>query len=138
MKRNTFRYLESITYEYYDIQKQIKELEQEILHATDTSHDEVQAGRVSTFNTKSETETRATALLDDKRLSRLKEQADAIKKAYEKLIAEKQELIKMYYWTDPNKESMSHYAEKLNISLRTAYRWRREYIHILGKMLGEI
>jgi len=138
MKRNTFRYLESITYEYYDICKQIKEIEQEILHATNNSYDDVQAGKVTSKNVTSETETRATALLTDKRLSRLREQAEAIKKAYDNLIKEKQELIKMYYWTDPNKESMSHYAGKLNISLRTAYRWRQEFIYKLGKILGEI
>lgn len=138
MKRNTFRYLESITYEYYDILKQIKEIEQEILHATDNSHDDVQPGKVTSKNINSETETRATALLTDKRLIRLKQQVEAIDKVYDSLMDEKRELIKIYYWNRPAGKNLTGLAHDLNLTPRTAYRWRREFIIKLGKELGEI
>lgn len=136
MNRHTFNYLESITYAYHDTKRQIKEIEEELLYESKWS--DVKAGKVSVKEKVDTTAVKAAALVEDRRLKRLREQVDAVDRAYNSLIPEKQELVKLYYWDDPAPRPMNYYAEKLSLSVRTAYRWRREYIYRLAKELGEI
>lgn len=136
MKRNTFRYLESITYEYHDMLKQIEEIELEILYDKNDD-DKVQAGRTSVRNITDPTADRATALITDRRLARLRQKVNAVEKVFNSLIDDKQELIESFYWSNKNK-NLTGLAQELKLTPRTAYRWRREFIIELGKVLGEI
>lgn len=137
MNRHTFNYLENITYAYFDTKQQIREIEDQLLYDSKRTFDE-KAGKVTSRGRIDFTAEKATALVADRRLTRLQEQVAAVDRAFNSLIPEKQELIEMYYWDDPAPKPMIHYADKLNISTRTAYRWRREYIYRLGRELGEI
>ena len=135
MNKHQFNYLEETVRSYHDMIKQVKEIELEIIHSTPT-HDDIQAGRTNVRNNSDDTGDRATALVTDRRLCRLKEKVDAVKGAYESLIEEKQELIELYYWGNKRK-NLTGIAYDMNIHPRTAYRWRREFINKLARLLGE-
>lgn len=137
MRRDTFRYIESEVYSYHDTLKEIKLVEYELLNDSKTAYDDVQSGRTSVRTITDSTAKKATALIDNRRLTRMRDKTGAIQEAYENMIPEKRELIRLYYWEKPGELTWEGVAKELNIGRRTAIRWRKTFIHEVGRRLGE-
>ncbi|PEP82125.1 transcriptional regulator, partial [Bacillus toyonensis] len=83
------------------------------------------------------TEHIGTQLIVHKKLRRLEELADAIESVYLLLEAEKQKLVKLKYWTKPQRKTWDGIAEDLYITKRTALRWRDGVVYAIAGKLGE-
>lgn len=137
LKKATFKYIESEVYHLQETLHEIKMLENEIIHGSSIDLDSPRPGRNSVRNISDSTAQKATALSEHVSLKRMNEKTQAILNIYNKLIPEKKELIKLYYWERPGELTWDGVAKKLNIGKRTAIRWRKSFIYDVAKELGE-
>lgn len=139
LKTATFRYIEQEIYSYHETLKRIELLKYQIMcQSTNNDDENTQAGRNSVRNNHSETEEKATSLLTDKRITKLEEKAEAVKKAYDHLVDEKKAVIDLYYWERPGELTWDGVASETNTSRATALRWRKQFVLNVAKELGEI
>lgn len=61
---------------------------------------------------------------------------DAIQVIFDRMQKEKQELIKLRYWTRPQTRTWEGIAQELHTSRITAFRWRDEVIQAIADRLG--
>lgn len=137
LKRKTFQYIESEIYSYWETLKEIKLMEYEILNEYSTYSEDPQAGRTSVRTITDTTALKATALVENKQLRRMKEKTEAISKVYESLIEEKKELIELRYWKRPGELTWDGIAKKLNVGRATAIRWRNDFVYKVAEEMGE-
>ena len=137
LKKATFKYIESEVYSLQETLREIDIIRYELLHSTDVDLDSPQPGRNSVRDITDETEVKATALVEHRKLNRLEKVTSAILKVYDNLIPEKQELIKLYYWKRPGELTWNGIAKKLHIGRATALRWRKAFIYDIAEELGE-
>jgi len=133
ISRGAFQHVEAELYAYQDTIKEISRLRDEILHASPEPN-RVGGGR---SNLPSDTTAqRATRLVTDKRLSSLSEVAEAIKDVYDGLSPERQKLVRLKYWTRPQRLTWDGIAMELHVSRRTAINWRDEIVQEIALRLG--
>lgn len=126
LKRGTFQHVESELFAYYDTQKEIVRLKNEILHGKTSEDENVGGGRSSLPS--DPTGRTAIILISHKKLEQLQNIVDAIESVYNQLPVGKQKLIQMRYWTKPQLLNWDGVADKLHISRRTALNWRDEIV----------
>ena len=136
MDKTTFNFLQKVAYDYKDTLRLIDEIENDIIHSKQEK-DDIQAGRTSVRNNTDITAIKATTLVENERLQMLRKQTQAVEYALKNLIDIKREFIELVYWQE-SRRSIISIAIDNNLSERTAYRWRREFLSLIGKKLGLI
>lgn len=134
LRRGTFQHVESELYAYHDTRKEIVKLKNEILHGKVNDDENVGGGRSSLPG--DPTGRTAVLLTTHKKLEQLEEIVDVIESVVERLPREKQELVKIRYWTKPQTLTWNGLADKLHVSRRTAINWRDEIVSAVAIKLG--
>ncbi|ADE87535.1 RinA transcriptional activator-like protein [Deep-sea thermophilic phage D6E] len=135
LPKNIVRYVEHNLYYYHEYLRDIERLRKDILYGRDNNDENVGGGRSNLPS--SPTERAAIELVTHRRLEKLERVTHAIKTVYEALPDEKRKLIKLKYWTRPQRYTWDGIAEQLHITKRQAMRWRSEVIYAIAELLGE-
>lgn len=136
LRKATFKYIEREIYDLHETEKLIRFMEYEIINET-PEDDGIQSGRNSVREISDVTATKATRLVENKQLNRMRFITRSIRKVYDGLIKEKQELVSLYYWERPGELTWEGVAKESNIGRRTAIRWRDKFIQEVAKEMGE-
>lgn len=133
IRKGTFQHVESELYAYHDTRKEIVRLKNEILYATATP-DTNGGGRSSLPS--DPTGRTATLMVTHRVIEQMERIVEAIESVVERLPSEKQELIKLFYWTRPQTLTWEGIALKLHISRRQAINWRNDVIEAITHKIG--
>lgn len=138
IKRDVFRHVEAELYAYPFRKKEIARLREEILvphnkHSEDTA---IVKGKNSVKKYGDPTAKTAVALASHAKLMHLERVVDAIDEVYNRLPEPKQELIRVKYWTSPQRLTTIGICEELGISERTFRRWRTQIVEEVAEILG--
>lgn len=134
LRKGTFKHVESELYEYADTKKEIELLRNEILYGGKYTDDDVGGG---SGNLSGDPAARPAVLLTGhKRLEHLESLIQAIDSVVDRLTPERQQLIQLKYWTRSQALTWDGIAQRLNVSTRTALRWRDEIIYAIADKLG--
>ncbi|WP_096224884.1 transcriptional regulator [Geobacillus sp. FJAT-46040] len=136
LHKNVVRYVEHNLYYYHEYIREIQRLRNDILYGVKITTDENIGGGRSNLPS-SPTERRTIELLTHRRLDTLERVTDAIKTVYEALPEEKKKLVRLKYWTRPQRYTWDGIAEQLHVSRITCLRWRAEIVYAIAEMLGE-
>lgn len=136
LPKNIVRYVEHNLYYYHEYIREIQRLRNDILYGVKITTDENVGGGRSNLPS-SPTEQRAIELVTHRRLEKLERVTHAIKTVYDALPDEKRKLVKLKYWTRPQRYTWDGIAEQLHITKRQAMRWRSEVIYAIAELLGE-
>jgi RinA family phage transcriptional activator len=134
LKKATFKHIESELYSYHDTLREINNLRKDIMFCNENEDENIGGGRNNLPS--SPTERIATRLATHKRLTRLEEVANSIEKVYTGLPDDYQRLVKLKYWTRPQRLTWEGIAGKLHVTSRQAMRWRDEIVWTIGEVLG--
>ncbi|WP_044737126.1 RinA family phage transcriptional regulator [Geobacillus kaustophilus] len=135
LPKNIVRYVEHNLYYYHEYLRDIERLRKDILYGKSSDDENVGGGRGNLPS--SPTEQRAIELVTHRRLEKLERVTHAIKTVYEALPDEKRKLVKLKYWTRPQRYTWDGIAEQLHITKRQAMRWRSEVVYAIAELLGE-
>lgn len=135
LPKNIVRYVEHNLYYYHEYLRDIERLRKDILYGRDNNDENVGGGRGNLPS--SPTERAAIELVTHRRLEKLERVTHAIKTVYEALPDEKRKLIKLKYWTRPQRYTWDGIAEQLHVTKRQAMRWRSEVVYAIAELLGE-
>lgn len=134
LRRGTFQHVESELYAYHDTKKEIVRLKNEILYGTACQDENVGGGR---SNLPSDpTGKTAVLMVSHRRIEQLERIVDAIESVVERLPHEKQRLVRIRYWTRPQRLTWDGIASELHVSRRQAMRWRDEIVHQVAVKIG--
>lgn len=138
LDRETFKYIEKNIFDLPEMLQEIQFRREELLYPFDEEpdHNDIK-GRSSVMTITDTTARRASALVEDRRIRKMEEKTDAILRVYDKLIAEKKEVIKLYYWQKPRLLTWDGVAKETNTSRSTCLRWRKKFIQDIADELGE-
>lgn len=134
LNKGTFKHVENELSRYHETRKEMMRLRNEIMYTRPSDDENVGGGRSSLPG--DPTGRTATALATNRRLQHMEIIVDAIEDVYNRLPPEKQLLVSVVYWTKPQMLSWDGIAQKLNVSRKTAFRWRDEIIWAVGEGLG--
>jgi len=134
LKPGTFKHIESELYCYWETIQEVKRIRMEIIGANPLQDDNVGGSRGNLPG--DPTGRTVTTLLMHRRLEQLERIAGAIRAVYDELPEEKQELIRLRYWTKPQTRTWAGIAQMLHISERQARRWRDEIVFMIAERLG--
>lgn len=132
LRRGVFLYLEDSLFHYFEMLNEIKRIRTDIIFGSKSK--EYSMGR-SSFPADF-TATRAIELVSNARLERLQRLTETIQSVIDRLQPEKKELVKLIYWDRPRLLTWEGAAQRLHITKRTAYRWRREIISAIADRGG--
>lgn len=133
IKKGSFKHVESELYAYPDTRREIERIKAEIL-GTREQDDNVGGGRSSLPG--DPTGQLAVALVSNRKLETLQLIADVIDIVYCGLPAERQKLLKLKYWTKPQRLTWDGIAGELHISRRQALRWRDAIVREIAVKMG--
>lgn len=136
MKRAIFEYIEAELFDYRQTRQAIEELRLDIIeegHRLDLLFFD---SAPLTNKITNPTLNKTIQLLTNKRINKMVETVMAIERVYHRAPAEKQRLIQLKYWD--GRYSNHGVAEKLNVSLATYYRWRRDIVLAVAIEMGLI
>jgi RinA family phage transcriptional activator len=138
LQKDAFRHVESELYAYPYRKREIDRLRLETLHPFDEDPEDktVVKGKNSARMPGDPTGRMGSTLASHAKLVHMERVADAIEEVYDKLPKEKQELIKLKYWTKPQRLTNLGICDNLRISESTFRRWRRKFIHDIAEILG--
>ncbi|WP_446662969.1 transcriptional regulator [Geobacillus sp. CCR] len=136
LHKGIVRYVEHNLYHYHDYVREIRRLRNDILYGVKITTDENVGGGRGNLPS-SPTERMTIELLTHRRLDTLERVTGAIKTVYESLPEEKKKLVRLKYWTRPQKYTWDGIAEQLHVSRITCLRWRDEIVYAIAEMLGE-
>lgn len=133
----TFKKCESEWFNYYKTLKEIRLLEDAILHPYEEEPDDptIVKGATSVRNIGDPTGSTAIRLTRHKQLNYLREIASAIETVYNELPKEHKRLIHSRYWSAGGK-SWNDIARDCNVSARQGQRWRDSVILATVEVLG--
>lgn len=134
LKPGTFKHIESELYCYWETVQEIKRIRMEIIGANPFQGDNVGGSRGNLPG--DPTGRTVTTLLMHRRLEQLERIVGAIRAVYDELPEEKQELIRLRYWTKPQTRTWEGIAQELNVGRMTAFRWREEIVKAIAERLG--
>lgn len=135
LHKNVVRYVEHNLHYYHEYLRDIERLRKDILYGRDNNDENVGGGRGNLPS--SPTERAAIELVTHRRLEKLERVTHAIKTVYEALPDEKRKLIKLKYWTRPQRYTWDGIAEQLCVTRITCLRWRNEIVYAIAELLGE-
>ena len=132
----TFKKTESEWYNYHNTLREIAKLREEIMTPFEEQEDEkIVAGANSVRSIGDPTYNIATRLTTSKQLRYLEEITNAIEQVYESLPDNYKKMVHLRYWN--NKDlTWDVIAEKLHVSRRQAFYWRKSIIHSTIELLG--
>ncbi|AFC32155.1 Gp53 protein [Paenibacillus mucilaginosus 3016] len=116
IKRGTYQHVEDELREYHETRKEIIRIKNELLQ--------------------DQTGCPGTLIMQYRKHDEMQRIIDAIDGVVLRLPADKQELIKLRYWTRPQLLTWEGIAQKLYCTKRTAYRWRDEIVEDIANRLG--
>lgn len=133
----TFKKTEAEWFNYHRTIREIKLLEDAIMHPYDEEQNDpaVVKGATSVRDVGSPTEITALRLTRHKQLNYLREIASAIETVYNELPADHKRLVHVRYWAREN-YSWDEIVKKCNVSRRQAFRWRDAIIYATIEVLG--
>jgi RinA family phage transcriptional activator len=134
IKRATFKHIESELFNYHHTLRLLEQRRQEILYNSNQPDENVGGGRSNLPG--DPTARKAIALVVDKRIEHLETIINAIDVVICMLPDEKMMFVKSRYWTNPQTLTWDGIAMKMNISRKTAFRWREEVILSIAERLG--
>jgi RinA family phage transcriptional activator len=133
--KTTFKKVESEWYSYHKTLKEIARLREEIMNPFNEDIDEnIGGGRNN--QTSSPTERIASRLITHKQLNYLVQVTNAIEEVYNALPDEYKNLVRYRYWSKEKDLVWDVIADKLNVSRRQAFNWRKEIINATIEVLG--
>ncbi|WJQ02875.1 transcriptional regulator [Geobacillus stearothermophilus] len=135
LPKNIVRYVEHNLYYYHEYLRDIERLRKDILYGRDNNDENIGGGRGNLPS--SPTERAAIELVTHRRLEKLERVTHAIKTVYEALPDEKRKLVKLKYWTRPQRYTWDGIAEQLCVTRITCLRWRNEIVYAIAELLGE-
>ena len=133
LKTGTFKHIEAELYTYHEAKRELARLKADILHASRPP--DLAGGGRSNWPGDPTGET-ATLLATHRRIEQLERIVEAIEAVYEALPREKQELVRLKYWTKPQTLTWEGIALRLHVSRATALRWRDEIVYAVAERLG--
>lgn len=138
VEKHAFRYAESLLYAYPYHKKEIERLRQEILYPHDDEPDDptVVKGKNSVRVPGDPTGSVSIRLASHAKLVHMERSHDAINQVYDKLPEPKRELVRLKYWTKPQRLTTIGICEEIGISERTYHRWRKSIIKDITEILG--
>jgi len=134
LRRGTFQHVESELYAYHDTKKEIVRLKNEILYGSPSHDDNVGGGRGNLPG--DPTGRTATLLVAHRKIEQLERIVDAIESVVERLPPEKQRLVRIRYWSRPQRLTWDGIAAELHVSRRQAMRWRDEIVRGVAEKIG--
>ncbi|EOP85979.1 RinA family phage transcriptional regulator [Bacillus cereus HuB4-4] len=134
LKGATFKYIESELFDYLDTLREIALLREDKVFGFTNNEGTKEIRKYISAKSR---ECIGTKLVAYKKLKRLEELADAIEQVYMSLDSEKQKLMKLKYWTKPQLKTWEGIAAELNVTKRTALRWRNTIVNEIAEKLGE-
>lgn len=133
----TFKKCEAEWFNYHKTIKEIKLLEDAILHPFEEEPNDptVVKGANSVRDIGDPTATTAARLTRHKQLNYLREIASAIETVYNELPKEHKRLVQVRYWSN-NNFTWEEIGTKCNVSRRQGIRWRDAIIQATVEVLG--
>lgn len=133
LKTGTFKHVEAELYAFHDSKRELARLKNDILHA---SRPPEMTGGGRSNKPGDPTGEKATLLATHRRIEQLERIVEAIEAVYEALPSEKQELVRLKYWTKPQTLTWEGIAMQLHVSARQAMRWRDEIVYAIAERIG--
>lgn len=134
IKRDVFRHVEAELYAYPYRKKEIARLREEILHPHREADEQTIKGKGGKPG--DPTGKKAVALAANAKLLHMERVQDAIEEVYNRLPEPKQELIRVKYWTKPQRLTTVGICDEIGISERTYRRWRMQIVGEIAEILG--
>lgn len=134
IRKGTFKHVESELSAYFETQKEIIRVKNEVLYGASNTDENIGGGKSNLPG--DPTGRTAILLTSHKRLDHLQSIVNAIETVYEGLTPEKQILVRMKYWTRPQCLTWDGIAFKLGVSTRQAMRWRDEIVYVISQKIG--
>src|SRR5699024_30795 len=133
----TFKKTEAEWFNYHKTVREIKLLEEAIMHPFEEEPDDptIVKGATSVRDVGSPTEITAIRLTRHKQLNYLREIASAIETVYNELPADHKRLVRVRYWAREDYK-WDDIAGKCNVSRRQAMRWRDAIVLATIEVLG--
>jgi len=129
LTKNIFRYIEA---ELRDFKRTVQEYEILRLDIINSSpNPDITGVHAGTSNP---TEVKATAVIMNKKLTRLEGVVKAVRLVYSNLERDKQRFIELKYWG--NSLTDEGIARSLYITGKTLYRWKKSIIYAIARELG--
>src|SRR5699024_4509268 len=121
----TFKKIEAEWFNYHKTVREIKLLEEAIMHPFEEEPDDptIVKGATSVRDVGSPTEITAIRLTRHKQLNYLREIASAIETVYNELPADHKRLVHVRFWAREN-YTRDDIVEKCDVCRRQAFRWR--------------
>lgn len=132
LRKGTFQHIESELSAYHETKKEIMRLRNDILDSSPVPDETGVRGSLPG----DPTGRKATLLVTHRRLEQLERIVEAIEAVVERLPPEKQELIRLRYWTRPQPLTWYGIGREVGCSRATALRWRNEIISAIAERLG--
>lgn len=132
VRKGTFQHIESELYNLEDTKKDLMRIRNEILNRSSQPNETGIRGSLPS----DPTGLTATILLTNRVIEEAEKVINAIESVHSRLPVEKQQLMKIKYWTRPQTLTWDGIALKMDISRATAIRWRDEVIYAVADVLG--
>lgn len=134
LKNGAFKHVESELHHYHETLKEIALLREQILTGSSNPDENVGGGRSNIPG--NPTERKGLLLASNRQLDSMSRIVQAIDYVVTQLPDEKRKLVKLKYWTKPQRLTWQGIAMELNISPRQAMRWREEIVIAIAQMIG--
>lgn len=134
IRKSTFRHVESEISTFHETGREIIRLKNEIIHGSGTTDENVGGGK---SNLPGDPTARVAVLLTSHRkLENLERIHDAIQSVYNALPEERQHLVRLKYWTKPQRLTWNGIAMKLDRNRATVIRWRDDIVQVITEKIG--
>jgi len=134
IRKGTFRHIESELSLYHETKKEIIRLKNDIIFASPVRDENSGGGRTNWPG--DPTGKTAVLIAMHRKIEQLERIVEAIESVYSELSKEKQELVRLKYWTKPQTLTWDGIALRLGVSRRTALNWRDEIISEIAEKIG--
>lgn len=137
IRKGTIRHIESELFDYHETVKRIEQRRNELMSNIEPDWQGViKETGFEPLKYNSSTERLGIRLASDKMLQEMQRIVKAIEHVYNMCDNERKNLIRVKYWSKPQKLTWDGIAEELHISRATAFRWRDEILQAICEKLG--
>jgi RinA family phage transcriptional activator len=134
LSRETFAMIEKEIEQYHLTLKRIDTRREELLYPHIETDTNIGGGKSNVLS--DPTYRKASVLETDVHLHEMVRIVNAINYAWSGLDDDRKRVVKLYYWTRPQTLTWEGIAQEMHIGLRTAKRWRTEFVKQIAKQLG--
>lgn len=132
-----FKHVEAELYQYPHTVKEINKRRMDLMYPYIEEVDENQGGGVNSVRSVSRpTERIVTRLTADRMLRNLEEMVEAIEFVYNGLEDSQKDFVRLKYWSGRERMTTVKIANTINISERTAHKYRRKIIQAIADQIG--